>query len=411
MARGDGQAPWAQQLRAYRKARNWSQVDLARAMQTHADRPISREALERGIKRWESGAVEPDEYNQRLLAKTYGVITAALFPQQRGDADLAVITGMDTLEIITRLRMSDVSPATIEALQITADRLGCEYSRVPADQLHAEGSMWLRRLTNLLDNRLTLTQHREVLATAGQIALLVGCVEYDMGLHQPAEATRRAALSLGEEAGDPSTVGWAHEMRAWYALTQGQYRAAVAATDAGLAAVNPTHSVAVQLLALRAKAWARVGDRRQVEVALDQGRAILEALPYPDNVDNHFVVDPDKWAFYTMDAYRHVGEDQLAETYAGEVIRTSTDYDGTERKPMRTAEARVTLGVVAARNGDLDGAITYGRQALASTRQSRPSLLMVSRELGRELHDRYPDEQQAAAYLDELRSQAAVMDQ
>jgi hypothetical protein len=54
-----------------------------------------------------------------------------------------------------------------------------------------------------------------------------------------------------------------------------------------------------------------------------------------------------------MDCYRHVGEDQLAATYAKEVIRSSTTPDGVVRKPMRVAEAHITLGVVAAREGDL----------------------------------------------------------
>src|SRR5437868_4380897 len=45
-----------------------------------------------------------------------------------------------------------------------------------------------------------------------------------LGMRTQSEATRRAALSLGEEAGHGDIVGWAHEMRAWYALTQGNYR-------------------------------------------------------------------------------------------------------------------------------------------------------------------------------------------
>ncbi|MDX6418373.1 MAG: hypothetical protein QOG28_2993 [Trebonia sp.] len=43
----------------------------------------------------------------------------------------------------------------------------------------------------------------------------------------------------------------------------------------------------------------------------------------------------------------------MAQNLADEVIRTHTDFDGRERAPMRMAEARVTLGVVRARDGDL----------------------------------------------------------
>lgn len=75
-----------------------------------------------------------------------------------------------------------------------------------------------------------------------------GCVEYDTGNRHAAETTRQAALSLGVEA------------------------------------VTPHYSVAVQLFAQEAKAWARMGDRRQTEVALDKGRRLLESLPYPENL-------------------------------------------------------------------------------------------------------------------------------
>jgi hypothetical protein len=86
--------------------------------------------------------------------------------------------------------------------------------------------------------------------------------------------------------------------------------------------------VAIQLSAQEAKAWARIGDRRQAEVALDKGRRLLEAMPYPDNLDHHFVVDPTKFDFYMMDCYRHLAEDRLAETLANEVIQASTDFGG-----------------------------------------------------------------------------------
>lgn len=108
----------------------------------------------------------------------------------------------------------------------------------------------------------------------------------------------------------------------------------------------------------------RHGHGSATDGRLDKGRSLLESLPYPEDTDHHFVVDPAKFDFYAMDCYRIAGEDRLAEMYAREVIRSSTGPDGTERKPMRNAEARITLGVVAARAGDLDQAVSHGRQAL-----------------------------------------------
>jgi tetratricopeptide (TPR) repeat protein len=410
VARDDDRPAWARRIRAERIAHGWSQNDAVRALQAHADKGLPEVgSLLRNWKRWEAGDSEPDDFYKTLIAKTFGTVTAAFFPRpshRDAEAELLRGTGMDTLEIVSRLRASDVSTATLDALRITADRLACEYPFMASEQLLVEGRAWLRRITALLERRLTLAQHQEVLTLAGWVALLIGCVEYDMGQKRQAEATRRAALSLGEEAKNTDVMGWAYEMRAWFALTQGDYRGTIAAAELG-EAIAGGKSVSVQLAAQRAKAWARIGDRRQVEVALDHGRTLLEGLPYPEDLDNHFVVDPAKFDFYAMDGYRLVGEDRLAELYAREVIRSSTEPSGLELKPMRNAEARLTLGVLAARTGDLEQAVAYGRRALAGDRRSLPSLLMVSRELTEVLQQRYKTAPATTAFLDEIRTLSA----
>jgi hypothetical protein len=57
---------------------------------------------------------------------------------------------------------------------------------------------------------------------------------------------------------------------------------------------------------------------------------------------------------------------------------------------MRMAEARITLGVVRARAGDLEGAISLGMRAPEGDRKSLPSLLMVSRDLAKVLNVAIP---------------------
>jgi len=365
----------------------------------------SQQSMLRQWKRWESGEVFPGVY-QGAIAATFGTATHAMFPvapQRDPDSDVLAVTGMDTLELVGRLQRSDIDQATLDGLRIMADRLCSEYPFMPADQLLNEGRAWLRRITSLQGQRLTLKQHREILILAGWVALLVGCVEYDMGNRHAAETTRQAALSLGVEADHGEIVAWAHEMRAWINLTTGDYHGVVAAARSGTE-VTPHQSVAVQLFAQEAKAWARMGDSRQTEVALDKGRRLLDTLPYPENLDNHFVVDPAKFDFYAMDCYRTIGANPMAEHLAEEVIEANTDFDGQERAPMRMAEARITLGVVRAREGDLEGAVSMGMRALEGKRKSVPSLLMVSRDLTKVLNDRYAGETRTRDYLDQLTS-------
>ncbi|MEV0457547.1 XRE family transcriptional regulator [Catellatospora methionotrophica] len=410
----DNRPGWARRLRAERLGRGWSQADAVRALRAHADRPLPEpSSLMRNWKRWEAGGTEPDSFHKALIAQTFGTVTGAFFPRQhRSDDNTGVLgtAGMDTHELLARLRASDVSPATLEAVRLTADRLCCAYQYMPSAQLLAESRAWLQRITGLLDRRLTLSQHQEVLTLAGWVALLTGCVEYDIGQRGRAEATRRAALSLGQESGNADIIGWAYEMRAWYALTQGDLRGAITAAECGENAASG-RGVAVQLAAQRAKASARLGDRRQVERALEQGRSLLESRPHPDNLDNHFVVDPAKFDYYAMDGYRVVGDDRRAGLYADEVIRASSGADGAARHPMRLAEARLTLGVLAARGGDLDSAVAHGLDALGGDRRSLPSLLLVSQELTGLIQGRYAGAAQATTFLaavDGARAEVAV---
>ncbi|MFE1396256.1 XRE family transcriptional regulator [Nocardiopsis alba] len=293
----------------------------------------------------------------------------------------------------------------MDALRLTVDRLCADYPVVDAHQLLTEGRAWLTRLADLLDMGVSLTQHREILSLAGMLALLVGCLEQDTGATTGAESTRRSALALGTESDDPNVIGWAHEMTCWFSLTRGDYRSVLTAAEIGIEAAGD-RSVSVQLYAQQAKAWARIGDRRRVEVALDRGRELLEILPPPTDPSNHFVVDPSKYDFYAMDVLRRVGEDRRADALADEVLAGSTDWSGRLVSPMRAAEALVTKGVVAARDGDLESAVGFGQRALEGTRRSVPSLVMVGQELGTVLLEQYPGDPDAQEYVNDLRSLA-----
>ncbi|MEU7481849.1 helix-turn-helix transcriptional regulator [Lentzea sp. NPDC042327] len=397
---------WARRIRALRQARGWSEAEAAAEMRRHTDEPLaSAHHLVRHWQAWERGENKPSSHYAPIIAAALHTVTASLFPpdnRTRSALEISNATGMDTLELVTRLRTSSIDNATLEALRFTVDQLCSEYAHSRPDELLREGRRWLRRVVEVRHS--SSSRWRDALELAGWLALLVGCLEHDMDDRGSAEASRRTALSLGAEAGSAGVLGWAHEMRAWFALTAGDYSGAVVAARSGQDVAGPRHSVAVQLIAQEAKAWARMGERAEMERALDRGRLLLESMPYPDNLENHFVVDPDKFDFYVMDCYRHVGDDRLASGIADEVIRVSTGPGGFERAPMRIAEARVTLGVAAARAGDLEGAIAFGRRALGGDRKSLPSLKMVSRDLAVVLGNRFGGEPAVRSYLDELRS-------
>lgn len=397
---------WARRIRALREARGWSQAEAVEQMRRHTDETLpDTDHLLRRWKAWERGENKPSLHYAPVIAAALHTVTTALFPpENRTESGLEIVnaTGMDTMEIVARLQASSVNEATLQALRITVDRLCSEYAHSRPEELLIEGRRWLRRIVEIQEQRLSFRQRRDTLELAGWLALLVGCLEYDMGNRRAAEATRQSALSLGQEVGSAGILGWAHEMRAWFALTSGDYRGVIATAQAGQSA-SGNHSVGVQLIAQEAKAWARMGRQPEMEDALERGRVLLDSMPYPENIDNHFVVDPLKFDFYAMDCYRHVGDDRIARTLADEVIRGATDFNGFERAPMRIAEARITLGVAVAREGDLEGAVALGRHALSNGRKSLPSLAMVSQDLAVVLSDRFAGEAEAEAYLEQLR--------
>lgn len=378
-------------LRQYREHRGWSLADLARA--SHYSRGYLSN-LENGRKRATSElARRCDE-----VLTAHGELIAAARTDVAAQLDQAP---WQTAELVGRLQASDVTPATLDALHGTVTELCCEYGYRDALELRSEAQQWLGHVGGLLRRPVGLHAHSDLLVAAGWLALLTGCVEYDLGMRAAAESTRTAAQHLGTEAEHGEIVGWAHEMTSWFALTQGRYRDAVTAAAVGREAARST-SVHVQLIAQEAKARARMGEAGLQDM-LVSGKAMLDAMPYPDRPDHHFKVDPAKWNYYAMDVHRLAGEDDVAERYARAVIEQNVAPDGTELSPMRVSESRLTLAILAARSGDLESAVDLGQRGLEGDRRSVPSMRMVARELESELEQLYPREPMTAAYREALR--------
>ena len=168
---------WARRMTNEREARGWSQAEAVRAMRAaraQASCPMTPACCGSGSG-GKSGEVTPSEFYQPIIAATFGTVTHAMFPvapQRDADAEILAMSGMDTLELVSRLQRSDLDEATLDGLRVMADRCARSTPTCPADQLLTEGRAWLRRITQFQGQRLTLKQHREILVLAGWIALL-----------------------------------------------------------------------------------------------------------------------------------------------------------------------------------------------------------------------------------------------
>jgi tetratricopeptide (TPR) repeat protein/transcriptional regulator with XRE-family HTH domain len=320
-------------------------------------------------------------------------------PEVRG-LEVAGEWAVEALELGRRVAASDIGAGTLESIDRAVDRFCRDYPSTPPDLLAAKVQRHLRYVRRLLDGRKTLAQHRQLLVAGGWLAVLLACLHFDLGDREAAEATRDIGFQLGVEAGHEELVTWSYELLAWFALVDGRYHETVTLAQTGLE-LAPSTSAGVQLAVQQAKAWSRLGDRREAEVAMRRAAGALARLPVPFNPEHHFVFDPPKLSFYAATCYTWLGELDRAEEHAQDVVSQCLATPGLVRWPVRLAENRVDLGLIAVRRGQPDQAADLGRQALDSERKSGSTLGRVA-ELDmvlmtnyaeipetRDLHERY----------------------
>jgi hypothetical protein len=330
-------------------------------------------------------------------------------PQQPSIKGQVVVPGplaaeaelFDTMELVHMADASDIGPGTLEVLDEAVDLLCRAYPSTPAAVLRDRAKQRLAYVRRLLNGRLTLRQHRELLVHSGWLAALLGCVHYDLGEREPAEAARQAAYRFAKEAGHGELMGWAYEMSAWYALTEGRYEDVLDAAQQGQR-VAGTSNALVQLILQEARGHARLGHAKQARSALERGRVVLERLPLPSNPAHHFVFDRTKWIFYGATIHTWVSDDDRAEEFALEVVKQHTWPDGTTNAPMRVSDSRMNLATVHVRRGDLDAAVDQGLTALSFERKSLPSLVVRGTELDRIFQHRYRGERLTARFHERL---------
>ncbi|WP_165966869.1 helix-turn-helix transcriptional regulator [Actinomadura sp. 7K507] len=309
--------------------------------------------------------------------------------------------GLDAelFELAARAGTSRLPDGVLDLLDGIVDRLSRDYPTVAPEVLSERGKTYLTNVLRLLDGRVSLTEHRELLVRAGWLAVLLSCTLFDAGDKVSAELVRRTARRLGEQAGHGEILAWSWEIAAWFALVERDYDDVVAYSEAGLRHAGATNA-AVQLTLQAGRGYARMGDRRAVDT-LKAGRAILDRLPRPDHPEHHFVFDHGKYEFYCSTIYTMLGRDDAAEEHAVEVIARCRHADGSVRWPMRYAMANLDLGLVAGRRGELDRAVRHGRAALQPARRSG-DLLPRATELYGRLEQGFPRERRVAEFGEQI---------
>lgn len=84
---------------------------------------------------WERGRNRPDEFYRPLIASMFGTVVESIFPSKRfplprqtNDERLLSHSGMDTHELVQRIRRPSIDNTTLDALELTVEQLCCDYA-------------------------------------------------------------------------------------------------------------------------------------------------------------------------------------------------------------------------------------------------------------------------------------------
>jgi DNA-binding transcriptional regulator YiaG/tetratricopeptide (TPR) repeat protein len=270
----------------------------------------------------------------------------------------------ESVELSRQTEASDLGPATLEHLDLAVERLGMVYLNTRPGLLLGELGWYRRRAVQVLGGRHTLAQRRRLYVAVGWLTGLLGHLSFDLGDYQAARAHCVTAWQLADDAGEQQLGAWIRSIQAMVALYTRRFREAVRYAEAGgdLAAAGTTGSV--QLPVLAARAHARLGNRRETELAIRQAEQAFGGLQVASQPESVFSVDAARVPFCAGTAYAWL-DPQRAAAYSRSAISLYDAATGTGRWPANRALARLDLATALTHLGEPEEASHTAQEALA----------------------------------------------
>ncbi|HEY7201869.1 MAG TPA: helix-turn-helix domain-containing protein [Candidatus Dormibacteraeota bacterium] len=288
--------------------------------------------------------------------------------------DVAVVLGLAPVpanlgggDELTALAAMELDPDDVPALADVEEsvlRLRRSYSTTPPDELQRRVDVRLRQVRRLLVGEQRGPTRRTLLEAAAWLALLRGTVQADQRQYEAAATSVRSARELARELGHGDLVAWTWETGAWMAATDGRQHDARDLASAGveIAPVGGYGLVAVTMQ--RARINGALGDDEAALRDLQAGARALAAVEESEWVDDHYVVDRAKAAYFASGTMAQLRRPAETIEHAAEVVRANDDPQTRNWWPMRTSNARLEWAAALADQGEEDGARELARNAL-----------------------------------------------
>ena len=304
---------------------------------------------------------------------------------------------------------SSLGAGAVEQLQQAVEHYARVFRRTLPEALYPELLGIRLHVGGLLDGKLTLGQHRDLLVTAGWLSNLLGLVCFDLGDQLAAAAWCADVEQRAREAGHPELAAWAAQTSMLMAFYGGRAHEAIAHAQKGKA-LAPLGTVAhAKLAAQEMRAWALLGDTREVHSARQRAEVAMAKLPTETPAHGAFSISHTAGCPpYTATSLLLLGQHGEAERLTREVITAHYGADGRDgpgEQPAGFALAHLRLALALAGLGRLDEAIGAGQVALAAPRPVR-SVVALAGDLDHALIRRFGDAPQTHDFHDQYATAA-----
>jgi hypothetical protein len=251
---------------------------------------------------------------------------------------------------------TDVEPAVL--------RLRRSYSVTPPGQLQGQLVRQLRQIQRLLVAEKHSAARLILLEAAAWLSLLLGTVQADLRAYRVADDSIRRARELARGIGQRDLEAWTWETAAWIVAAQGYYLAARHLASAGIEIAPAGGYGLVAVTMQRARISGAMGDAGAAVADLRAGERALARVQESEWVDDHYVVDRAKAAFFASGTMALLRRPAKTIEYAAEVIRANDNPTTRNYWPMRTSNARLEWAAALADQGEEEEAIALAQAAL-----------------------------------------------
>lgn len=202
---------------------------------------------------------------------------------------------------------------------------------------------------------------RELFRAVGGLVALAGISAYDSDLQPLAQRYLFHALRMAKASGNRSFGGYVVALLANQSMYRGNFRQVLQYSETALRGSRNELSPAlvVDLHTLRAKAYARIGDRRGCHENMRGAESAVGRIRRENEPPETGYVQPGLVETQHAEALRRLGDLKGAQEYAEESVRTSDDCHARGQ-----AHRLATLALVLGQRGAVEEAVTVGDQML-----------------------------------------------